>query len=142
MRYSSKGIAKSGVPRANKIVALVAAVLGAAVVAATGVAGVWWTNVSKDTTNLRLRVAHITAGDFDSGWHTHPGLVVVQIQKGSLSYTSASCQTKTYSAGDTFIEVANVPARVVGLGELAFTATFIIGYGDPLQSPSSNPCPA
>ena len=145
MRYSFKGKAKravKGVFRSNKSFALMAAVLGAAVMAAAGLAGLWNTTVSQDTNNIRVRVVQTTAGNFDSGWHTHPGLVVVNVTKGSLAFTGANCITKTYSAGDTFIEVPYVPARVVGLGELTWTVTYVVGYGDALATPvSQSPCP-
>ena len=128
--------------RSKRSFALLAAVLGAAVMAAAGLAGLWTTTVSQDTNNVRLRVVQTTAGNFDSGWHTHPGLVVVNVTKGSLAFTGANCITKTYSAGDTFIEVPYVPARVVGLGELAMTVTYLVGYGDALATPvSQSPCP-
>ena len=57
--------------RSRYFVALVAAVLGAAVVASVGFAGLWFTTVSTDTGNVRLRVVQNTAGNFDSGWHYH-----------------------------------------------------------------------
>lgn len=137
-----KGTAKSSVFRSKKVIALVAAVLGAAVVAAVGLAGVWNTTVSQDTNNLHMRVVQTTAGNFDSGWHIHPGVVIVNVTKGSLAFTGANCITKTYSAGDSFIEVPYVPARVVGLGELTWTVTYILGYGDALATPvSQSPCP-
>ena len=128
--------------RSKRSFALLAAVLGAAVMAAVGLAGLWTTTVSQDTNNVRLRVVQTTAGNFDSGWHTHPGLVVVNVTKGSLAFTGANCITKTYSAGDTFIEVPYVPARVVGLGELTWTVTYVVGYGDALLTPvTKSPCP-
>ena len=128
--------------RSRKSIALMAAVLGAALWAAVGLAGIWNTTVSQDTNNVRLRVVQTTAGNFDSGWHTHPGLVVVNVTKGSLAFTGANCITKTYSAGDTFIEVPYVPARVVGLGELTWTVTYVVGYGDALLTPvTTSPCP-
>ncbi len=142
MRYSMGRTNWGALLRSRKIIALMAAVLGAAVVAAAGLAGIWNTTVSQDTNNVRLRVVQTTAGNFDSGWHTHPGLVVVNVTKGSLAFTGANCITKTYSAGDTFIEVPYVPARVVGLGELTWTVTYVVGYGDALLTPvTKSPCP-
>ena len=32
-----------------------------------------------------------------------------------------------------FVEVPYIPARVRGAGYVKFTATFMLGYGDPLQ---------
>jgi quercetin dioxygenase-like cupin family protein len=146
MRYMFRGKAKravKGVFGSKKSVALVVAVLGASVVAAVGLAGIWVTTVSQDTNNVRMRVVQNTAGNFDSGWHYHPGLVVVHVQKGSVAFTTAiSCTTKTYSAGESFVEDPYVPGRAVALGEFWWTATYIIGYGDPLAIPvTTNPCP-
>lgn len=139
MRYSFKATAKravGGMFRSTKSTVLVGAVLGAAVFAGTGLADVWSLSVSKDTNNIRMRVQHFSTSNFDSGWHTHPGVVIVQVQKGSLSYTGANCIKKTYAAGDTFIEIPNTTARVVGVGDATFTGTFIVGYGDPLTVPT------
>ena len=146
MRYSFTDRAKravKGVFRSNKSIAFVAAVLGAAVVAAAGLAGIWTTTVSQDIGNVRLRVVQNVAGNFDSGWHSHPGLVVVHVQKGSVAFTTAiSCTTKTYSAGDSFVEDPYVAGRAVALGEFWWTATYIIGYGSPLAVPvATSPCP-
>ena len=129
--------------RSNKSVALVAAVLGAAVMAAVGLAGIWTTTVSQDIGNVRLRVVQNVAGNFDSGWHYHPGLVFVHVKTGSVAFTTAvSCITKTYSAGDSFVEDPYVAGHAVALGEFNWTATYIIGYGDPLAVPvTTNPCP-
>ena len=123
--------------------AVLAVVLGSAVWAATAFAGIWNTDVSQDTNNVRLRVVQNTAGNFDSGWHIHPGLVIVSVKKGTVSFTTAvSCTTKTYSAGESFVENPYVAGRAVALGEFQWTATYILGYGDPLAVPvSANPCP-
>lgn len=129
--------------RSKKAIALAAAVLGAAVMAAVGLAGIWTTTVSQDSGNVRLRVVQNVAGNFDSGWHYHPGLVVVHVQKGTVAFTTAvSCTTKTYTAGDSFVEDPYVAGHAVALGEFNWTATYIIGYGDPLSVPvAGNPCP-
>ena len=146
MRHSFKGKAKgalSSVLGSRTKFAVLAVVLGSAVWAAVAVAGIWQTSVSQDSTNVRLRVVQNTAGNFDSGWHIHPGLVIVTVKKGTVSFTTAvSCTTKTYSAGDSFVEGSYVPGRAVALGEFWWTATYILAYGDPLAVPvSENPCP-
>lgn len=129
--------------RSKKALVLLAAAVGAAVMAAAALAGIWNTTVSADTTNVRLRVVQNTAGNFDSGWHTHPGLVVVHVQKGTMAFTtSISCTTKTYSAGDVFVEDPYVAGRAVALGEVWFTATYIVSYGESLATAvATNPCP-
>jgi quercetin dioxygenase-like cupin family protein len=40
-----------------------------------------------------------------SGWHTHPGPVIVNIVEGALELTNASdCVTRTYTAGQAFVD--------------------------------------
>lgn len=140
MRYSFKGKVKragKGLFRSKESTVLVASLLGAAMFAGAGLADVWSLSVSQDTNNVRMRVQHFSTSNFDSGWHTHPGVVIVQVEQGSLSYTGANCIKKTYAAGDTFIEIPNTAARVVGVGYARFTGTFIIGHGDPLSRPTA-----
>ena len=138
MRYSFKAKrAVKGMFRSKESTVLVASLLGAAVFAGAGLADVWSLSVSKDTNNIRMRVQHFSTSNFDSGWHTHPGVVIVQVQQGSLSYTGANCVKKTYAAGDTFIEIPNTTAKVVGVGEAKFTGTFMVGHGDPLTVPTA-----
>ena len=129
--------------RSKKAIALVAAVLGAAIMAAVSLAGIWTTTVSQDIGNVRLRVVQNIAGNFDSGWHYHPGILIVNVKKGTVAFTTAeSCTTKTYTAGDSFIEDPYVAGRAVALGDFEWTATYVIGYGDPLSVPvAGNPCP-
>ena len=129
--------------RSRYFIALVAALLGAAAVASIGIAGLWQTGVSTDTGNVRLRVVQNTAGNFDSGWHFHPGLVVVSVKKGEVAFTDgASCTTKRYKAGDSFVEAPYTSGRAVALGEFFWTATYIIDGTQPLATAvATSPCP-
>jgi quercetin dioxygenase-like cupin family protein len=135
-RFEAKRAVK-GLFRSKESTILVASLLGAAVFAGAGLADVWSLSVSKDTNNIRMRVQHFSTSNFDSGWHTHPGVVIVQVEQGSLSYTGANCIKKTYAAGETFIEIPNTTARVVGVGYAKFTGTFMVGHGDPLTVPTA-----
>ncbi len=142
VQHSSEGNAKYAVLRSKKVIALVAAVVGAAVLAGVGVADIWSLSVSQDTTNVRMRVQQMSTANFDSGWHYHSGPVIVQVRTGALTFTRSDCSKKTYVAGDTFVEVPYVPGRVQGVGEATMTATLFLKYGDPLQTTvSPNPCP-
>ncbi len=90
--------------------------------------------MSQDTNNVRLHVQHISTSNFDSGWHTHPGAAIVQLEQGSFTYTGDNCVKKTYGPGDTFIEIPYTPARVVGVGYAKFTVTYLVGHGVPLSA--------
>jgi quercetin dioxygenase-like cupin family protein len=42
-----------------------------------------------------------------TGWHTHPGPVVVVVESGALTYVpadDASCEGRTYEAGEAFVD--------------------------------------
>jgi quercetin dioxygenase-like cupin family protein len=43
-----------------------------------------------------------------SGWHTHPGIVFVVVQSGSV-VRQVGCDSHTYSAGDAFVESDEQP---------------------------------
>jgi quercetin dioxygenase-like cupin family protein len=47
-----------------------------------------------------------------SGWHTHPGIVFVVVQSGSV-VRQVGCDSQTYNAGDAFIESDEQPAGQV-----------------------------
>jgi len=144
MRYSFKVPRRpvKGVIRSKRSIVLAAAVLGAAVAAAVALADTWTSTVENDS-NAHLRIVYTYANNFDSGWHFHPGVAIVQVTKGSLTVTSASdCKPKTVSAGETSIEVPYVPVRAVGLGETAWTTTFVLANSAPPTTPvSAAPCP-
>ncbi len=141
MRYSFRR-RLHGSLRSKKGIVLLAAFLGAATLSGVGLADVWSSSVSQDTTNVRLRIQHLSTSNFDSGWHRHPGLVVVQMEEGSLTSTGSNCVKKTYGPGDTFIEIPYTPARVVGVGYAKFTVTYLLRYDDPLSTAAATvSCP-
>ena len=68
-----------------------------------------------------------------SGWHHHPGMVIVQVASGSIDVTrveNGRCETKTYGAGSTFVEGDFAHVGVSTSGAVAY-ATAIIRDGQP-----------
>jgi quercetin dioxygenase-like cupin family protein len=128
--------------RRKRFVLLVLAGVIAAFLAAVALADTWTSTVENDS-NAHLRVVYTYANNFDSGWHFHPGVAIVQVTKGSLTVTQASdCKAKTVSAGETSIEVPYVPVRAVGVGETAWTTTFVLANSvTPTTPVSGSPCP-
>lgn len=136
------------ISRVKGFLILFAAVVVAGVSVAVAVSAVTSQQVIHDTTNVHLRIIRTTADGFDSGWHVHPGIVIVQVQEGSLQITQGSCTAKTIGPGDAYLEVPYLAVRAVATGHVAWTTTQILNGGDPPQialsqySPqNANPCP-
>ena len=133
--------------RSKKFLVLVGIVVAAAAGAAIAIAAVTSQSVIVDTTAVRLRVVHTSAEGFDSGWHVHPGLAIVQVQEGSAQIYENSCTPKTVGPGDTSIEIPYQPVRAIGTGHIVWTTTFVLNAPDPFliplssYSPGLNPCP-
>jgi hypothetical protein len=134
--------------RVNKILVLLVALVASSIVTAVALGAVTSQRVINDTSNVRFRVIRTVADGFDSGWHVHPGIAIVQVQEGSFQITQGSCTPKTVNAGDTYIEVPHLPVRAVATGHIAWTTTQITNGGDLPQIPLSayspgapNPCP-
>jgi quercetin dioxygenase-like cupin family protein len=126
--------------RPSKKIVLALAIV--ALVAASGVAVAAQTIVT-DTDNVHLRIVKSQFADgFDSGWHTHPGPAIVQVQKGRFKITQGNCQPTTVSAGETYIEVPNVPVLALAKGEIEWTTTLIYETGQAAATPVASPCPA
>lgn len=132
----------------KRVLALLAVGIIACTVTAVALAAVSSQRVINDTSNVRFRVIRTVADGFDSGWHVHPGVAIVQVQEGSLQITQGSCTPKTLNAGDTYIEVPHLAVRGFATGHVAWTTTQITNGGDPPQIPLStyspgnaNPCP-
>jgi quercetin dioxygenase-like cupin family protein len=61
-----------------------------------------------------------------SGWHSHPGPVVVAVKQGQLKLTNGDCKSKTYHKGEIFREY---PGQVyngvnTGNGPTSLIATY------------------
>ena len=85
--------------------------------------------------NADIEVSNQTgaAGGSTSGWHSHPGPVLVLIKSGVASLydaNGAGCTVETFSAGSTFIEGTNPHTlRNEGNVPLEITAVFFVPAG-------------
>ena len=64
-------------------------------------------NIVKGTDVVTVQNTIAPAGS--SGWHSHPGIAVLVVQSGAVTLhtedvTGGPCRTRTYSAGQVFIE--------------------------------------
>jgi quercetin dioxygenase-like cupin family protein len=122
--------------------AILAAVAFAAAVVGAGI-GYAASTVVTDTNTVRLRIIQSEFDNgFDSGWHTHPGPVIVQVQEGALSIFQGSCAPRIIRAGKTYLEIPLDPVRAVATGHAKWTTSQILpnNVGDPAQTPADSPC--
>jgi hypothetical protein len=125
------------------IVVLVSTLVAAGALAAVGISAVISRTVVADGQNIHYQIVRSVADGFDSGWHIHPGLAIVQVQEGSVQITQGSCTPKTLNAGETLVEVPYTPVRAVATGRFVWTTTFLVRYEEavtiPVPSPASCP---
>ena len=142
---------RSAERNARRWIVFVAAVVAAGACVAVAAAAVIQSQVVAEGTGLKYRFEKrvADAGGFDSGWHIHPGISIIQVQDGTLQVYDASCRTTTVTAGGTAIEAPWEPIRVVSRGRLTWTTTLLVEGGSPLAVPLSaytpqrpNPCPS
>jgi mannose-6-phosphate isomerase-like protein (cupin superfamily) len=86
-----------------------------------------------------------------TGWHSHPGPVLVTVQTGELTLVYAddtSCVGRTYRAGESFVDRGDAivhTARNTGATNTEFWATYIVpgtpGRGVRIDEPSPGTCP-
>ena len=139
----------SGVIYSKKLLALlVVLVLSALLTGAAAYAAITSRQVIAEGVGLRYQFVRTSADSFDSGWHVHPGLVVVQVEEGSFQFTQASCTPKTVGAGETFLEVPWKPVRAVATGPVKWTTSIFVPTNEQLSIPfaayspgTPPPCP-
>jgi quercetin dioxygenase-like cupin family protein len=72
----------------------------------------------------------------DTGWHSHPGPVLVLITAGTATVYEANDRTRTpsvYPAGNGFLDGVDGTHIVRNEGDidLVLTAVFLVPHGDP-----------
>jgi hypothetical protein len=106
--------------------------------------------VLADTNLVRERIFHTDftpssdQPSFDSGWHIHPGVAIVEVQQGRLNVTQG-CLTHRLGPGDTYIEVPFLPVDATADHAVSWTSTLILANstpGTPDRVPAYEPtCP-
>jgi quercetin dioxygenase-like cupin family protein len=122
---------------------LLAGTLGVGVAVATVTATVF-----ADTHDVRLRIVRsefVPSADqpmFSSGWHTHPGPVIIQVQKGRFNITDANCKRTILGPGESYIETPELPLIVTAKKAVTWTTSFILPDSPPkpLATPVPDPC--
>jgi hypothetical protein len=89
---------------------------------------------TKDATDVRVQKLIFSAGSF-SGWHHHPGLVLVAVESGTLTLWQADCSSTTYGPGlpdgAVFAEGGDMPVQATSAGGATVYVTYVAPSADP-----------
>ncbi len=91
---------------------------------------------TKDPTDVRVARVDIAPGGY-SGWHHHPGIVIVTVVAGAVTFTHSDCSSKTYGPGQAdgsvFVEGGDDPGQASNRGTIpaASYVTFIAPHANP-----------
>ena len=89
---------------------------------------------TKGRTDVRIQKLVFAPGGY-SGWHHHPGVVIVAVESGALTLWEADCSSKTYGPGlpngAVFAEGGDAPQQVTTAGGATVYATFVAPSHDP-----------
>jgi hypothetical protein len=84
---------------------------------------------TKDPTDVRVQQFVFSAGA-NSGWHHHPGLVLIAVQSGSVTFWDSQCNTKTYGPGlpngAVLIDGDDTPGRVTSTDGATTYVTYVV----------------
>jgi quercetin dioxygenase-like cupin family protein len=79
-----------------------------------------------------------------TGWHSHPGIILISVIAGSMEWYDAQCARHVYNPGDSLTEGTQTHyLRNVGSVNAHFTVTYVIAHGQPrrIDQPAP-PCAA
>ena len=88
---------------------------------------------TKGDTDIVAQTFTFAPGGY-SGWHTHPGFVLVVVASGTVT-SQVGCSINSYSAGQAFVESGTDPIMVRNLGETPFVVrvTYVVPKGVPAR---------
>jgi quercetin dioxygenase-like cupin family protein len=94
---------------------------------------------SRGPVDVAVATVTFAANGGSSGWHHHPGLVLVVVQSGEVTFYDKKCRPEVHKAGESFVETSDAPglAKNHGAVDAVVQATFIV----PSSTPPSPPTP-
>jgi quercetin dioxygenase-like cupin family protein len=95
---------------------------------------------TKDPTDVLVQTISFDPGG-TSGWHFHPGVVIVVVESGQVTTHDASCQTATYGPRQSFVESGTEPFMVSNesAGKAVVYATLVVPAGSPFRIETAPP---
>ena len=99
---------------------------------------------TKGSVDVRVQKIIIAARGV-SGWHHHPGMVIVSVESGAVTFTNADCSSTTYGPGSAFIESGDDPGQASSDNGAVVYATFVAPQATPPvfrieDAPQPQPC--
>jgi hypothetical protein len=89
---------------------------------------------TKGPTVFRTQTVTVAAGGF-SGWHHHPGVILVSVKQGSVTVWQADCSSMTYGPGlpngAAFVEGGTDPMQVTSVAGATEYTTQVAPADDP-----------
>jgi hypothetical protein len=89
---------------------------------------------TKDPTDVRIQKLVFSAGSF-SGWHHHPGFVVVSVESGEVTLMNSDCSSATYGPGlpdgAVFAGGGDEPVQVLSATGATVYVTFVAPNANP-----------
>lgn len=101
---------------------------------------------TKNATDVRVQKLVFPAGAF-TGWHHHPGVIIVAVESGSLTLRQSDCSSKTYgpslSNGAVFVEGHDsVQEAMSGAAGATVYVTYVAPSADPPVFRIEDPVPS
>jgi len=89
---------------------------------------------TKDPTDVRVQRLDFAAGAY-TGWHHHPGIVIVTVASGLITTVDQNCQRKTYGPtspnGSVFVEGHDTPMEARSASGGTVFATYVAPNASP-----------
>jgi hypothetical protein len=89
---------------------------------------------TKAATDVRVQRLDFAAGAF-TGWHHHPGIVIVAVESGALTLWDSDCNSKTYGPGrpdgGVFVEGGDHPVEATSASGATVYVTYVAPSADP-----------
>ena len=104
--------------------------------------GAEWTVALEDNGQSEMYFQDLVIGPGDyTGWHSHPGLLLITMKEGSIDFYNKDCTKTTYTAGQSFSEGAD-PHAAVNTGSInaRLLVAYVIKSGEPrrIERPQPN----
>jgi len=96
---------------------------------------------TKDPTDVLVQTISFQPGG-TSGWHFHPGVVIVVVESGQVTTHDAGCQTAKYGPHQSFVESGTEPFMVSNESasdKAVVYATLVVPAGSPFRIETAPP---